>query len=126
MTEGDVAEANDGEKFSAKFFKVDTTQFNNNGNILGSPWAFHNYGQSGLPISDLFPNIGRHADDLCVIRSLTSKFSEHTNANHFAHRAACRAPGAWARAGRLRLGSARQNPPGFVVVNGISPARRAG
>src|SRR5687768_10326083 len=42
--------------------KVEPTQFNNNGNTLGSPWTFKNYGQSGLPVSELFPHIASCAD----------------------------------------------------------------
>ena len=61
------------------------TQFNNNGNTLASPWKFSQHGQSGIPISELFPNLGRVADELCVVRSMTSEFSEHTNANYFLH-----------------------------------------
>src|SRR6266516_2324895 len=41
--------------------KMEPTQFNNNGNTLGSPWGFRNYGRSGLPVSDLFPQVGRRA-----------------------------------------------------------------
>src|SRR5437016_4350966 len=33
--------------------KMEPTQFNNNGNTLGSPWTFHQYGASGIPVSDL-------------------------------------------------------------------------
>src|SRR4051794_33551047 len=36
--------------------KMEPTQFNNNGNTLGSPWTFTNYGQSGIPVSGLFPH----------------------------------------------------------------------
>ena len=74
----------DGEDPS-KFFKVEPTQFNNNGSILASPWGFKKYGKSGIDISDLFPNIAKHADELCVFRSMTSKFPEHTFANYFLH-----------------------------------------
>src|SRR5688500_14302891 len=35
--------------------KMEPTQFNNNGNVFGSPWTFKNYGKSGLPVSSLFP-----------------------------------------------------------------------
>ena len=65
--------------------KMEPTQFNNNGNTLGCPWEFRRYGQSGLPVSSLFPHVGQCADDLCVIRSMVSNFSEHTNANYFLH-----------------------------------------
>src|SRR6185503_3453449 len=54
---------------------VQRTQFNNNGTIAPSYWEFKNRGQSGLPVSELLPHIARCADDLCVIRSMTSKFN---------------------------------------------------
>src|SRR6478672_589204 len=71
------------EKYHGKPFpaKVEPTQFNAVGNTLASPWKFKNYGQSGLPVSDLFPHVGRCADDLAVIRSMVADFSEHTTAN---------------------------------------------
>ncbi|MCA9054329.1 MAG: DUF1501 domain-containing protein, partial [Planctomycetaceae bacterium] len=65
--------------------EVQPTQFDNVGNTLGSPWEFRPGGESGLPVSDLFPFVRECADELCVIRSLTSDFSEHTNANYFLH-----------------------------------------
>jgi hypothetical protein len=99
--------------------KIEPTQFNNNGNILGSPWKFRKYGQSGLDVSDLFPHVGKHADELAVIRSMTSAFSEHTNANYFLHTGHGQqgrpSMGAWVGYG---LGSACRNLPGFVVLNG--------
>src|SRR5262245_51723962 len=47
------------EKYHGKPFpaKVEPTQFNNVGNTLACPWKFKQYGQSGLPVSDLFPNV---------------------------------------------------------------------
>ncbi|MEZ6055325.1 MAG: DUF1501 domain-containing protein [Planctomycetaceae bacterium] len=98
---------------------VQPTQFDNVGNSLGSPWKFQNYGESGLPVSDLFPHVGQRADDLCVIRSMTSAFSEHTNANYFLHTGhglqGRPSIGSWVTYG---LGSECQNLPGFVVLNG--------
>jgi hypothetical protein len=98
--------------------KVQPTQFDNVGKVLKSPWAFRQYGQSGIPVSDLFPHTARCVDDLAVIRSLTSNFSEHTNANYFLHSGHGQqgrpTMGAWATYG---LGSACQNLPGFVVLN---------
>lgn len=95
------------------------TQFNNNGNTLASPWKFSQHGQSGIPISELFPNLGRVADELCVVRSMTSEFSEHTNANYFLHTGSGipgrPSMGAWMSYG---LGSENDNLPGFVVVEG--------
>src|SRR6476661_7671590 len=57
--------------------KVEPTQFDNVGKVLASPWQFRQYGHSGIPVSDLFPHVATCADDLCVIRSMVSNFSEH-------------------------------------------------
>lgn len=99
--------------------KMEPTQFDNNGSTLGSPWSFAQHGQSGLWISDLFPHVSKHADKLCVIRSMTSRFSEHTSANYFLHTGlgivGRPSMGAWAVYG---LGSQSQELPGFVVING--------
>ncbi len=108
--------AENGQPFK---MKMEPTQFNNNGNTLGSPWTFQNYGRSGLPISELFPYVAQNADELCVVRSMVSDFSEHTNANYFLHTglglSGRPSMGAWVNYG---LGSENQNLPGFVVLNG--------
>jgi len=105
-----------GQKFK---MKVQPTQFDNIGNTLGSPWKFNNYGESGLPVSDLFPNVAQMADELCVIRSMTSEFPEHTNANYFLHTGhglqGRPSMGSWVTYG---LGSECQDLPGFIVLNG--------
>lgn len=99
--------------------KMEPTQFNNNGSTLASPWAFKQYGQSGIPVSDLFPHVGQCVDDLAIIRSMTSEFSEHTNANYFLHTGSGLqgrpSMGAWTGYG---LGSDNADLPGFVVLNG--------
>jgi hypothetical protein len=99
--------------------KIEPTQFNNNGNVLASPWKFKQYGQSGIPVSELFPHIAECVDDLAVVRSMTSNFSEHTNANYFLHSGSGLqgrpSMGAWTTYG---LGSACRDLPGFVVLNG--------
>lgn len=103
--------------------KVPPTQFDNVGNVLKSPWAFKQYGESGIPVSDLFPNVARHVDDMAVVRSMTSDFSEHTNANYFIHSGSGiqgrPSVGAWVNYG---LGSECRNLPGFVVLgSGMIP-----
>ncbi len=109
-------QAESGQPFK---MKMEPTQFNNNGNTLGSPWAFKNHGQSGIPISSLFPRVAECADDLAVIRSMTSEFPEHTNANYFLHTchglAGRPSAGAWVSYG---LGTENQDLPGFVILNG--------
>src|SRR5262245_7055120 len=100
-------------------FKVEPTQFNNVGRVMASPWKFRKRGQSGLWVSDLFPHVAECIDDLCVIRSMTSKFPEHTSANYFLHTGSGLqgrpSMGAWISYG---LGSLNKNLPGFIVLNG--------
>ncbi len=106
----------DGKPFG---LKAEPTQFEDNGAVLGSPWAFRHHGQSGLEISDLFPSLALCADDLCVIRSMVSNFSEHNAANYFLHcgtgMAGRPSMGAWATYG---LGSEAADLPGYVVLDG--------
>lgn len=99
--------------------KLEKTQFENIGTMLKSPWKFAQHGQSGLWVSELFPHVAQHADELCVIRSMTSVFPEHTSANYFLHSGlglqGRPSMGAWVVYG---LGSLSENLPGFVVLNG--------
>ena len=105
-----------GKPFSAK---INPTQFDNIGTTFKSPWAFKRYGQCGLTVSDIFPYIGTMADELCVVRSMTSKFSEHNSANFFLHNGfgvqGRPSMGAWMSYG---LGTQATDLPGFVVLNG--------
>jgi hypothetical protein len=45
--------------------------------LMKSPWEFKQYGQSGIPVSDLFPNIATCVDDLCVVRSMVGDGVDH-------------------------------------------------
>ena len=100
-------------------FKVDNTQFNNIGKILKSPWSFKQYGESGIPVSELFPHIATCVDDLALVRSMVSQFPEHTNANYFLHTGigiqGRPSMGAWVTYG---LGNANKDLPGYVVLDG--------
>ena len=102
-----------------ELFKVDATQFNAIGNVLPSPWKFSPRGRSGIPVSDLFPHVGSVIDELAVIRSMTSEFPEHTNANYFLHTGSGLqgrpSIGAWTTYG---LGSENDDLPGYMVING--------
>ncbi len=106
-------------KDPSKLFNVEPTQFNNNGNVLASPWKFNAYGESGIPVSDLFPHVAQCVDELAVIRSMVSEFPEHSFANYFLHTGSGLqgrpSMGAWVNYG---LGSECENLPGFVVING--------
>ena len=97
--------------------KVQPTMFNDVGGIMPSPWNFDRYGESGIAVSELFPHIATCADDLCVIRSMTSKGNEHAQANYFIHTGhpflGHPSAGAWTTYG---LGSESEDLPGFVVL----------
>jgi hypothetical protein len=97
--------------------KVERTQFNNNGNIMASPFKFSPAGQSGIPVSSLFPRIANVVDELAVIRSMTTSVNEHAQGNFFMHTGfpfmGYPSAGAWIAYG---LGSENQNLPGFVVL----------
>jgi hypothetical protein len=103
----------------SSLFQVEPTQFNNNGTVLASPWKFAPCGESGIPVSDLFPHVAKCVDELAIIRSVVSEFPEHTFANYFLHSGSGAqgrpSMGAWINYG---LGSECENLPGFVVLNG--------
>jgi len=88
------------------------------GAALGSPFKFARYGQSGMEVSELFaPLAEKHADDLCVIRSMHTDTPIHENSlrlmNCGASIMARPSIGAWITYG---LGTENQNLPGFVVL----------
>ena len=99
--------------------RIEPTQFDNIGQTLASPWKFQPFGQSGIPVSQLFPHISQCVDDLCVIRSMVAQSSVHQNADYFLHSGFTiqgrPSMGAWISYG---LGSENQNLPGFVVLHG--------
>jgi hypothetical protein len=53
-------------------------------NLFPSPFRFQPCGQSGLPISSLFPHLGQVADELCVLRSMSHTSPVHTPAEFLA------------------------------------------
>jgi hypothetical protein len=111
------------EKYHGKdpntVFKVEPTQFNNVGKVMTSPWKFRQHGDSGIWVSELFPHVAGCVDDLALIRSMVSKFPEHTSANYFLHTGSGvqgrPSMGAWCSYG---LGSGNRDLPGFIVLNG--------
>src|SRR6266481_4286060 len=90
-------------------------EFAPTGNLLASPWKFANYGESGIEVSELFPEIGSMIDDLCIVRSMNggdqvshgpALLNINTGSGVFARPSM----GAWALYG---LGTENQNLPGF-------------
>ena len=102
------------------------TQRNRAGQLLGSPFKFTRRGASGMAISELFPHVAQHADDICVIRSMVGEVANHspglllTNCGH----STLPRPsvGSWLLYG---LGTMNANLPGFVVLcpNGMPTAQ---
>ncbi|MBM3725275.1 MAG: DUF1501 domain-containing protein [Acidobacteria bacterium] len=86
------------------------------GGLMPSPWKFKKHGQCGMDVSELFPHIAGHVDDLAFIRSMVSKSNDHGPAlfqmNTGFVTAGYPSMGSWLTYG---LGSENQNLPGFVV-----------
>ncbi|MEY4565358.1 MAG: hypothetical protein RLY14_328 [Planctomycetota bacterium] len=100
-------------------FQKPKFEFAPTGNLLASPWNFKRYGQSGIEVSDLFPEIGKCIDDIAVIRSMNGgDFVSHgpallnINTGNGAFARPCL--GAWTLYG---LGSENQNLPGFISLS---------
>ncbi len=93
--------------------------------LLGSPWQFRQHGEAGLWGSELFPEVSRHLDDLCVIRSMQSKGQSHGQAVCMIHTGSDNfvrpSIGAWVSYG---LGSDNSDLPGFVSIS--PPATHGG
>ncbi len=86
--------------------------------LLRKPdWTFKPRGKSGLMISDLFPHIANHADDLAVIRSMESDSANHTPALYLGNSgfgfSGFPSVGSWASFG---LGSLSEELPTYVVL----------
>jgi Protein of unknown function (DUF1501) len=87
------------------------------GKLLGSPWKFTKHGQSGLAVSELFPEVARHADKLCVLNGMHTDIPNHPQAFLQMHCGLFQFPrpslGSWVLYG---LGTANENLPGFVTI----------
>lgn len=94
------------------------------GGLLPSPFKFQPRGTSGLPISDLLPQLSRHADDLCVIRSMHADNPNHGPAllqmNNGTILPTRPSMGAWFLYG---LGTENENLPGYLVLCPGRPVR---
>ncbi len=110
-----------GKPLSAELAKVIKTSFIHDPSkaiLRGSPWEFRPGGKSGLPVSDLFPNMREVADDLVVIKGCHSDQFDHAPAiylRHTGHQLPGRpCLGSWITYG---LGTENRNLPAFVVMS---------
>ena len=91
--------------------------FAKTGNLLASPWKFKPYGQCGHKVSELFPNVARHVDDICFLHGVHGTnpahggalLKLHTGADNFVRPSM----GAWVGYG---LGTENENLPSFVTI----------
>jgi hypothetical protein len=87
------------------------------GNLMRSPFQFRRYGQSGIEVSEIFPQIGKAIDNFCVIRSMHTDVPNHEPSLFMANCGAIQpgrpSLGSWLTYG---LGTENRNLPGFVVL----------
>lgn len=85
--------------------------------LLGSPWKFKRYGQSGLEVSELLPHFSDIVDDVCVIRSMHTDINGHEPSIWYMHTGKSQPGrphlGSWLTYG---LGSENRNLPAYVVM----------
>ena len=97
--------------------RIERTQFDAVGNILGTFWDIKPRGKCGIQMTDMFPNLVEMADDLAVVRDMTASFSEHAQANFFMHSGfpflGYPSAGSWVA---YALGTADPSLPPYVVL----------
>lgn len=90
--------------------------------LMGSPFQFAQYGQSGRWVSELFPNVARQVDDLCFLHSLQADSNNHAPASYQFHTGDIRpgkaSLGSWVTYG---LGTDNQDLPGYVMLFDAGP-----
>lgn len=88
------------------------------GNLLASPFRFDQHGQSGIALSELLPHTSGIADEICLVRSMTTESVDHESALRLIHtgkfQAGRPAIGAWVV---YALGTENRNLPAYVVLS---------
>lgn len=96
------------------------------GLLLASPFKFNKYGKSGLEISEVWNQLGRHADDMCIINSMFTDIPDHQIASKVMNTGSPQlnkpSLGSWLVYG---LGTVNQNMPGFISLNSNPEWRQA-
>lgn len=106
-----------GKPLPPSFGKLITAMGTGNNSLLGSPRKWQQRGQSGTWVSDWYPNIANHVDDMAVLRSCVADGLNHVGSvcqmNTGDILAGRPSMGAWINYG---LGSANTNLPTFTVL----------
>jgi len=97
--------------------EVETFQLNNKNILMGSPFQFQHYGESGVELSELIPRIASMADDFCLVRSMYTFHNNHPQAIHLFQSGRIfpgfPAIGSWIG---YALGSENQDLPCYIVL----------
>jgi hypothetical protein len=97
-----------------------------NGLAFPSPFKFEKKGKSGIEVSEVFPKLGEHVDEMAVMRSLWTDIPAHEVAQRFMNTGSLQLPkpswGSWVIYG---LGTENQNMPGFITLGGRPEWRQA-
>jgi hypothetical protein len=95
--------------------------------LLKSPFKFSRSGKSGLWFPEIFPNLAKHADDMCLLNSMHTDAAVHPQATVQLHTGNFRFPrpsmGAWTVYG---LGTENMELPGFITINPAGGAETYG
>jgi hypothetical protein len=87
------------------------------GPLMPSPFQFRKYGQSGIEFAEIFPNLGQHADEMAILRSIYARSNDHVQSTYELQSGQIRAGfptmGAWITYG---LGSEASGLPAFVAI----------
>ncbi|PYV19420.1 MAG: DUF1501 domain-containing protein [Acidobacteria bacterium] len=87
------------------------------GPLMRSPFRFQKYGQSGIEVSEIFPNVARKVDEIALIRSMYGRSNDHVQAHYELASGTIRmgfpSLGSWVTYG---LGTENQSLPAFVVI----------
>lgn len=106
-----------GQPLPPSYGKLITAMGTGNNALMGAPRTWAQHGKSGLWVSELYPRIAKHADDLCVLRSCVADGLNHVGSvcqmNTGDILAGRPSMGAWVNYG---LGAANDNLPSFVVL----------
>lgn len=89
------------------------------GIAFGSPFQFNKCGKSGIEVSEIFPELSKHVDNMAVIKSLFTEIPDHEIAGRMFNTGSTQLPkpslGSWTIYG---LGTVNQNMPGFISLGG--------
>jgi hypothetical protein len=95
--------------------------------FMKSPFKFNKHGKAGLWLSEIFPNLAKHADELCLLNSMNTDVAVHGSAAIELHtgnfRFARPSMGAWVLYG---LGTENTELPGFIALNGAGGPQNFG